>query len=102
MRVQSLSLLSRLRIWHCRELWCRLKTRLGPALLWLWCRLAAVALIQPLSWKPPYAMPRVQPWGKKKKKKKKALVHDAVIFFLLYLHRFRLGPTYGVTVQIMT
>ena len=23
-------------------------------LLWLWCRLAAVALIQPLAWKPPY------------------------------------------------
>ena len=23
-------------------------------LLWLWCRLAAVALIQPLAWEPPY------------------------------------------------
>ena len=27
-----------------------------PALLWLWCRLAAVALIGPLGWEPPYAM----------------------------------------------
>ena len=27
--VQSLALLSRLRIWHCRELWCRLQMRLG-------------------------------------------------------------------------
>ena len=27
-----------------------------PPLLWLWCRLAAVALNQPLSWEPPYAM----------------------------------------------
>ena len=26
-----------------------------PALLWLWCRLAAVALIPPLAWEPPYA-----------------------------------------------
>ena len=26
------------------------------ALLWLWCRLAAVAPIHPLAWEPPYAM----------------------------------------------
>ena len=26
-----------------------------PALLWLWYRLAAVALIQHLAWEPPYA-----------------------------------------------
>ena len=25
-----------------------------PALLWLWCRLAATALIRPLAWEPPY------------------------------------------------
>ena len=29
---------------------------LDPMLLWLWCRLAAVALIQPLAWEPPYAV----------------------------------------------
>ena len=29
---------------------------LGPALLWLWCRLVAAALITPLAWDPPYAM----------------------------------------------
>ena len=34
-----------------------------PVLLWLWCRLAAVAPIQSLAWEPPY--------GPKKKKKKK-------------------------------
>ena len=28
---------------------------LDPELLWLWCRLAATALIQPLAWEPPYA-----------------------------------------------
>ena len=38
--VRSLASLSGLRIWHCRE---------------LWCRLTAVALIQPLAWEPPYA-----------------------------------------------
>ena len=26
-----------------------------PELLWLWCRLAAAALIQPLAWELPYA-----------------------------------------------
>ena len=26
-----------------------------PALLWLWCRPAAVAPIGPLAWEPPYA-----------------------------------------------
>ena len=26
-----------------------------PQLLWLWCRPAAVALIGPLVWKPPFA-----------------------------------------------
>ena len=27
-----------------------------PALLWLWRRLAATALIRPLAWEPPYAV----------------------------------------------
>ena len=46
--VQSLALLSGLRIWCCCELWCRL-------LLWLWRRPAAVALVGPLAREPPYA-----------------------------------------------
>ena len=29
---------------------------LDPALLWLWCRLAATARIQPLGWETPYAI----------------------------------------------
>ena len=29
---------------------------LDPQLLWLWCRLAAVAMIQPLAWELPYAV----------------------------------------------
>jgi len=41
-----------------------------PALLWLWCRLAAVALIPPLAWEPPYATGAALKSKKKKKKKK--------------------------------
>ena len=41
-----------------------------PELLWLWCRLAAVALIRPLAWEPPYAMGAAQEMAKRKKKKK--------------------------------
>jgi len=33
-----------------------LQTQLGLALLWLWCRPAAAALILPLVWEPPYAI----------------------------------------------
>ena len=40
MWVQSLALLSGLRIWHCYKLW------LGLVLLWLWCRPAAAVLIR--------------------------------------------------------
>ena len=40
MQVKSLDSLSRLRIWHCCEQWCK------PA---------AAALIGPLAWEPPYA-----------------------------------------------
>ena len=42
-----------------------------PAFLWLWCRLAAVALIQPLAWEPPYAASVALKRQKDKKKKKK-------------------------------
>ena len=40
------------------------------ALLWLWCRPAAVALIGPLAWEPPYAAGAALRRQKKKKKKK--------------------------------
>ena len=42
---------------------------LDPALLWLWCRLVATALIGPLAWEPPYAMGVALKRQKKKKKK---------------------------------
>ena len=39
MLVQSLALLSELRIWHCRELWLRLQMQLGS------CVAVAVAVV---------------------------------------------------------
>ena len=43
------------------------------ALLWLWRRPAAVALIRPLAWEPPYASGAALERQKKKKKKKKKM-----------------------------
>ena len=55
-RVRSLASLSRLRILHCCELWCR------PA---------ATARIRRLAWEPPHAMDVALKRQKTKKKKKK-------------------------------
>ena len=56
MHIRSLALLSGLRIRCCCELWCRSRCCFDPVFLWLWCRLAAIAAIQPLAWEPPYAV----------------------------------------------
>ena len=45
-----------------------------PKWLWLWCRMAAVAPIQPLPWEPPYAA-GVALKSKKKERKKPKLGH---------------------------
>ena len=47
------------------------KRSLDPALLWLWCRPAATALIRPLDWEPPFAEGAALKRQKKKKEKKK-------------------------------
>ena len=44
---------------------------LDPALLWLWCGLAAVALIRPLAKEFPYVMGVALKSQKKKKKKER-------------------------------
>ena len=41
-----------------------------PALLWLWCRLAATGPIRPLAWEPPYALGAALEMAKRLKKKK--------------------------------
>ena len=58
LQVRSLASLSGLRIWHCRELWCR------PA---------AVAPTGPLAWETPCAMDAAL---KKKKKKRQKTGRD--------------------------
>ena len=48
---------SELKIRRCCKLWCGIdhRCRLDPLLLWLWCRLAPEATLQPLAWELSYA-----------------------------------------------
>ena len=62
---------------------CGIGLRCGsdPTLLWLWCRPAAPAPVQPLAWEPPYAMGVVLNRQKTKKEKNPAnptSIHEAV------------------------
>ena len=52
---------------------CGVARRLGSdlALLWFWRSLAAVALIQPVAWEPPYAVGEALKIQKKKRRKEK-------------------------------
>ena len=52
---------------------------LDPALLWLWCKLAATALIRPLAWESPYAMGVALEKTKRPKKKKKEFSLETAI-----------------------
>ena len=47
------------------------KHGMDPALLWLWCRPAAIDWIRPLAWEPPYAAGAALEKAKRQKKKKK-------------------------------
>ena len=51
---------------------CGVGRRLGSdlALLWLWCRPAATALIEPLAWEPPRASDAALKRDQKEKEKK--------------------------------
>ena len=49
-----------------------------PALLWLWCRLAAVAPVGPLTWESPYAEGAAQEKAKRQKEKKKILSLETI------------------------
>ena len=51
---------------------------LGLALLWLWHRPAAVALIGPLAWEPPYAAGTALKSKKKKREIGSASVHLSI------------------------
>ena len=71
MRVQSLASLSGLRIWPRAVVYVGRRRGSDPALLWLWCRPGAVALIRPLVWEFPYAIGTFLKKKKKEKKRKK-------------------------------
>ena len=64
LQVRSLALLSRLRIWHCHELWYRFQMWLGSDVA------VAVAPIRSLAWESPYATGVALKSEKKKKKEK--------------------------------
>ena len=82
MQDQSLASLSGLRISGI-VLNCGLGHRRGLdlALLWLWCRLAAVALIRPLAWEPPYAAGAALKSRRKEKKKKERVRRAILLLF---------------------
>ena len=52
-----------------------------PELLWLWCRPAAVTLIQPLAWEPPHAEGAALKKKKRKEKRKKKKGELMPIFY---------------------
>ena len=62
---------------------CGVGHRLGsdPELLWLWCRLVAVAQIRSLAWEPPSAMGVALRSKKKKKVLKK--VHSSSLLWVI-------------------
>ena len=68
LRVRSLALLSELRIRRCQSCGVGRRRSLDPTLLWLWCRPAVTAPIQPLAWDPPYAMGVALEKAKRQKK----------------------------------
>ena len=55
-----------------------------PALLWLWRKLAATALIRPLAWETPYAVGEAQEMAKRQKDKKKKKFIQHVINTLVH------------------
>ena len=57
---------------------------LDPMLLWLWCRLAAIAPIRTLAWEPPYAAGAAL----EKAKKKKEYLYPLLFVYLGYFQLF--------------
>ena len=70
MQVPSLASLSELESGIAMNRGIGHRRGLDPLVLWLWCRLAAAALIQPPAWERPYATGVAL--EKRKKEKKKA------------------------------
>ena len=88
--MRSHALFSGLRIQCC----CGVGHRCGsdPALLWLQCRLAAVALIQPLAWELPYTAGVAIKIKKKEKKRKNISRSNVCHFYFFNFNFFLLRP----------
>ena len=56
----------------CRRSW-------DPTLLWLWCRPAAMALMRPLAWEPPYTAGAAQEMAKRQNKTKQPISLDTLL-----------------------
>ena len=54
---------------------------LDLALLWLWCRPATVALIQPIAWEPPYALGEALKRQKQTKKSRLFCIPELTMYF---------------------
>ena len=71
-----------------------------PALLWLWCRPVAIALIRPLGWELPYAMGVALKRQKKKKKKKKERNGLCLLFAKQHKHEYFEGVCHNCFITI--
>ena len=64
---------------------------LDPALLWLWYRPAATAVIQPLAWEPPYSVGAALEKTKRQEKKK---YHSHFLTYEITHPNKNLAPTH--------
>ena len=74
-----------------------------PALLWLWCRPAAAALIRPQAWEPPYTVSVALKSEKKKKKSSSLwLLYVSLSLSLTHTHTHKInGNNNSLIVFIM-
>ena len=68
---------------------CGIGRRRGSdaALLWLWHRLVAMALIRPAAWEPPYNVGVAQEMAKRQKKKKPVTLSSKIKQIIKHYHK---------------
>ena len=87
LQVQSLAVLSGLRIWHCPKLWCRSQYGSDLMLLWLWP--TAIAPTWLLAWELPYATGAALNRKKNKKTKTKNPSVKCGFFLLFWSKNYK-------------
>ena len=85
LRGRSLPLLSGLMIRVAVSCGVGHRRGLDPALLWLWCRPATIALIRPLAWEPPYAAGAALEDAKRQKKGGESSLKKYLFVFACFL-----------------